>query len=276
MDIQKGIRAFGSAILQSGNTIGSFGTSYESNYIAPVVIGIVAVIILIGIIYIALLYRKTDSVNTQKHSIDLFNPASPVVIGRDMVRSIFRNSYTLSFYIQINAVPDMRISVPALTWPGIWDLNYHSTKEELVWSFASVGTTDRTLITVPSVPLQKWMQVAVTFEGRTVDMYVNGSLLNSTTLSNLPPIPNSSITIVPGQMIGQIAYIQSWPRRLRVKEMADNYVSTSDSQGRPLLDPDFFLPITKISLPRFFCVTGNCDGNTPTASASQKWEFPYA
>ena len=75
--------------------------------------------------------------------------------------------------------------------------------------------------------------------------------------------------------MGQLAYVQLWSRRLRIPEAAANYTDTCDSQGRPYLGPEFVTALQNVSLPNLFCPGGDC-GSTPKASASQKWEFPYA
>jgi hypothetical protein len=193
------------------------------------------------------------------------------------------NTYSLSFYIHIDAIPDVRLSAtPILTWPGVWDLNYNASKEELEWIFHSSSVsnagdkkTDQ-IVLIPHIPLQKWVQIAITFEGRTADIYANGVLLRSTTLANIPPIPNASITIVPGGVKGEIAYIQSWKERMRVADVQNNYYDTSDSQGRPLLGPEIFKALKMFSFDNLLCPGGDCKGTSPIATPTKKWEFPYA
>jgi hypothetical protein len=109
-----------------------------------------------------------------------------------------------------------------------------------------------------------------------VDFYVNGVLILSKLLDNVTPSSNSSITIVPSGIMGQLAYVQVWPRRLMVSEVAANYTDTSDSQGRPYFGPDFLKAITNIKTPNIFCSSGNCDSKAAFANESQMWDFPYA
>ena len=247
-------------------------------YTAILVAGILTVCVVIAIVVFSV-YTATPK-SLLKGPIALFSPASPVVVDRTTVRKLFLNTYSLSFYIHIDAVPDVRMSAtPILTWPGVWDLNYNAAKEELEWKFhtsaveGSNGTTPDSIVFVPRIPLQKWIQVAITFEGRTADIYANGKLLRSSTLTNVPPIPNASITIVPGGVKGEIAYIQSWKERRRVSDIQTNYYDTSDSQGRPLLGPDLF---KAFKLPNLLCPGGDCAGKTPAAAPTKKWDFPYA
>jgi hypothetical protein len=126
------------------------------------------------------------------------------------------------------------------------------------------------------VPQQRWVQIVLAFEGRSVDLYVNGTLAKSDLLRNLPSSANSSITIVPNNVMGKLAYVQLWSRRLPVHEVAANYTDTSDSQGRPFLGPEFLSVFNNLYFPNLFCPNGKCGGTQPTCSQEQRWEFPYA
>lgn len=263
-----------------GTTIKSFAAPGGS-YVMPVILGIIAVAAIIAIIFMAIQLRANKPAKLTEGPIDLYEPKSVVVVDRPTVKASMQGTYTLCFYLRMDAVPDMRAgATPLLTWAGIWDLGYNAAKEELVWRFnespdsASLGSSEPVIVS--PVPLQRWTQIVVTFEGRSADFYVNGQLVQSKSLTNVPPSANSSITIVPKGALGQIAYVQLWPRRLTMNEIAANYTDTSDSQGRPFLGPGFFGAIKGIKIPNLFCPSGNCSGSTPTASASQTWEFPYA
>jgi hypothetical protein len=167
-------------------------------------------------------------------------------------------------------------ATPLFTWPGIWNLGYNAAQEELVWSFGQTSDTRTPIrVTLPQVPLQRWTQITMTLEGRTVDLYVNGALVKSDILDSMPPRANASITIVPEGIMGETAYIQLWARRLTVSDIGANFIDTSDSQGRPYLGPAFFEALNTISVPNLFCSNDDC-GAAPTATPSQSWEFPYA
>ena len=228
------------------------------------------------LVFVVVQARKQLPATFVKGPIDLFAPKSPLVVDRAATKRDMAGTYTLAFYLRVDAVPDMRTeATPLLTWPGIWNLNYNAAQEELQWIVKQTRGTDEKMV-LKGVPLQKWTQIAIAFEGRTFDLYVAGKLVKSHTLNNLPPSAVSSITIVPGGVLGQIAYVQLWPRRLTVSEAGGNFIDTSDSQGRPFLGPDFFSTLTDVKLPNLFCPGGNCAGLIPTANPSQTWEFPYA
>jgi hypothetical protein len=276
---------FKSALGFGGSSLGgtpTFATPGKS-YLLPAIGGIIVVALLVMIIYIIIQAREGHPQMETKGPIDLFQPESPIVVDRTNIRKSMLNTYTFSFYIRLDAVPDMRANaVSVFTWPGIWNMNYNPAQEELVWQFTQTkDSPDDTVFSeqtlhLKGVPLQKWTQITVTSEGRSLDFYIDGKLQDSTILKNLPPAGTSSITIVPNGVKGQTAYIQVWPRRLTVTEIANNYVDTSDSQGRPFLGPELLNTIKDLSLPNVFCPSGNCTPATPEASHSQSWEFPYA
>lgn len=271
-------RAFGAA----SDTAASFGAAAGSTYLLPIIGGIVGLALIALIVFIAIQAGVSKPKKLIKGPVDLFQPKSPVVIDRPTTAAQMKGSYTLAFYLRIDAVPDMRASAtPLMSWAGVWDLGYNAATEQLVWQFAQTQDGGGAWVlpepvTVDGVPMQRWVQVVITFEGRTADIYVNGQLVTSTTLRNLPPSAVSSITLVPANVLGQLAYGQLWPRRLTVSEIANNYRDTSDSQGRPDLGPDLLGPLKSLKVPNLFCPSGNCDSVTPTASPSQTWEFPYA
>jgi len=271
-------RGFG-ALTETANR--TFGASSDANssFILPYVVGIIGVALIVVIVYVLFQTTRSLPAKTLKGPVDLFEPQSPVVISRADTKTLMNGSYTLSFYLRADAVPDMRAqATPLFTWPGIWNLGYNAAKEELVWTVLEsssgqpAGVSESRRIILPKVPLQRWTQVVMAFEGRTMDLYVNGALIKSETLQNLPPKASASITIVPGGIMGKTAYVQLWSRRLTVGEVAGNYTDTSDSQGRPLLGPEFFKALTNFSIPNLFSYCGA----QPTASLSQTWEFPYA
>ena len=210
----------------------------QTSYIMPFVAGIVAIALIVLIIFVVIQVNVGKPAKELKGPVDLFQPKSPVIVDRPTTKTQLTGSYTVAFYIRVDAVPDMRATAtPLLTWPGIWNVGYNAAKEQVMWSFAQTADAPASLpvpeaIEISSVPMQRWMQIAITFEGRTADFYVNGQLRTSTTLNNVPPSAASSISIVPAGLMGQIAYVQVWPRRLTVADVAANYTDTSDSQGR--------------------------------------------
>ena len=253
----------------------TFGQVSGTSYMLPVIAFLILVIVIGIIVVVSIQYSTKRPAKEVKGPIDLFAPASPVIVDRPTITKSMTNSYTLSFFLQIDAVPDMRVgAIPLLIWPSIWALNYNAAQEELVWTFMQTANSPKE-VRVKPIPLQRWNQIVITYEGRTADIYCNGVLISSTTLDNVTPLPNASITIVPNNVMGKAAHIQVWSRRLTVGEVAANYVDTSDSQGRPYLDPEFIMALKGFKIPNIFCPSGKCTGDDVPAASGLKWEFPY-
>jgi hypothetical protein len=263
-------------------TLGGAPAAFTAATGVPYYVPIAVIVVLIVVITIVIIYAvksaQTAPAVSVEGPIDLFSPKDLVIVDRSVTRTTLKNSYTLAFFLNITAVPDMRVqATPILTWPGVWTLGYNAGHEKLVWDVSQVMDISGTpgiaqKIALPNVPMQRCTQIAITFEGRSFDFYINGALAESITLRNMPYSSTSSITKVPNGVMGNISYIQSWPRRLTMGEVTDNYNSVSDSQGCPLLTKSLF---SALFTPNLFCPSGNCNGTSPTASPSQIWEFPY-
>jgi hypothetical protein len=271
----------------SGLTEGSQSTAFgatnavKSSWVLPVVAGVVAVTLVVIVIFVVVRHRATVGKKVLTGPVDLFDPKSVVVVSRSDAGKSMKGSYTLSFYARIDAVPDMRSSVPLLAWPGTWALNYNPAEEQLVWNFGQIPDTGLPFaaaqtVNVGQATMQRWNQYVIAVEGRSVDFYVNGSLVLSQILDNVTPAPSASITIVPKNVMGKIAIAQLWSRRLTTGEVATNYTDTSDSQGQPYLGMAVMRELGSLKLPNLFCPGGNCESVQPTAAPAQMWEFPYA
>ena len=275
-----------------------FGTNFmKPEFITPFFGVILGIFIICIIIYVIVQVSIKRPISTLMGPIDLYQPTSAILIDRSITKSEMARTYTVSFFIRIDAVPDMRSdATPLISWPGIWDLNYNPAFEQLVWNVTQtsidkltppspspspspspipIPKSSKQQVTLQPVPLQRWTQVSLGFEGRTMDLYINGDLIKSFTLDKLPPATISSIAIQPGGIMGQLAYIQLWSRRLTVREIGANYIDTSDSTGQPNLGPTFINALKNISLPNIF-VPKSCSDNDPTAPLTQTWEYPYA
>ena len=253
--------------IPSFNYYTSAATTTDLGWLFPVIAGIVAIA---AVIYIVFIYLQPRSASSLVGPVDLYAPANAVIVDRPTTSSLLRGSYTLAFYLFIDAVPDGGItSTPLLTCPGVWDLGYNAPQEQLMWRLGAHT------VSIPNVPTQRWTQVVLSVEGRTVDILVNGALVKTHTMSDVPALAAAAISIVPGGIYGKIAIVQTWARRLTLSDVASNYASTSDSQGRPYFGPDFINVFKSMSTPSAFCPSGNCS-TSPVAPPTMVWEFPYA
>lgn len=265
-----------------GTAPAAFDAATKTPYILPIIVGVIALVIIAVIVIVVYQYKSARPGFQTLGPLDLFKPASVVIVDRPTTQRLMGGSYTLSFYVRIDAVPDMRNGATRLmSWPGVWNLDYNPATESAVFTFFQTADSrdDTALsytVTVPGMPLQRWTQFTITSAGRSVDIYLNGALVQSAQLDNVPEAAFSSVILIPAMIMGQLAYVQLWPRRFLVGEVAANYTATSDSQGRPYLGAGFLSALGGFKLPNLFCPSGNCGVTSPTAAPAQVWEFPYA
>jgi hypothetical protein len=263
----------------SGTVASNLGSGLgNTQYMMPILLGFVGLLMVLMIIYIVVQTYKGRPSTTLTGPLDLWAPSSPVVVDRTTVRKQMAASYTMSVFLKLDVAPDMRsAATPLLTLPDVWNLRYDPAHESLVLHLQETAVSTPQKIQIPGFPMQRWNQLVLTLEGRSIDIYINGTLATSAQLENVPPSGNASVTVVPGNMMGSAALAQVWPRRLTVSEVVANYASTADSQGRPFMGASLLAPLKNISnIPNLFCPGGNCQTAAPTAGASQTWEFPYA
>lgn len=106
--------------------------------------------------------------------------------------------------------------------PGVY---IDSTSNSLVVAVDTYGSKETILI--PNIPAMKWMHLAIVVNQQAVDIYINGTLRQHHTLSQLPKQNKEPVKIGPNWdgVIGQVGY---YPRELTYTE-----ISTMSSQAPP-------------------------------------------
>jgi hypothetical protein len=82
----------------------------------------------------------------------------------------------------------------------------------------------------------RWNQLTFSVEGRSVDVYLNGVLLKSALMENVPVLaPVGLILETIPDFSGQAGLFQAWPRRLTGSEVLLNYKRNIDLRGKPYI-----------------------------------------
>jgi hypothetical protein len=88
--------------------------------------------------------------------------------------------------------------------------------------------------TIPHVMISRWNQIAICIEGRSVDLYLNGDLVSSIQLDNLPLAPMNGVLLNSSpDFMGQACLFQMWPERRTIEQIRENYMANTDTRGRP-------------------------------------------
>ena len=128
--------------------------------------------------------------------------------------------------------------------PGVY---LDSTSNSLVVTMKTFGMTESILI--PNIPAAKWIHLAIVVNQQAVDIYVNGTLRQHHTLSQLPNQPEEEDVVMGPDwsgVVGRIVYymrslsyaevrklsMETPPSDLHVKPAAPNYLDMSWYIGR--------------------------------------------
>jgi hypothetical protein len=108
--------------------------------------------------------------------------------------------------------------------PGLY---LDGTSNSLIVSVKTYGTTETILI--PNIPAMKWIHFGIVVDQQSVDIYINGTLKQHHTLTQLPDLNEDPITTGPGWSgyIGRVAYTR--------KALSYGQISAEASEPPPKL-----------------------------------------
>jgi hypothetical protein len=99
--------------------------------------------------------------------------------------------------------------------PGLYLSN--STNELLVIVDTVVSEDPNTIITIPDVPIRKWVHVAIRVKNTIVDVYINGVVSNRLLLSNVPKQNYENVNICAnGGFTGNLSNLRYFDSALNV------------------------------------------------------------
>jgi hypothetical protein len=142
-------------------------------------------------------------------------------------------------------------------------------------SLPKVQTVFEETIPLPEIPFQKWTFLTIAREGRRFDIYYNGKIVMSKRTQNVMDTRAAFGPITAGDpnLIGKIAFVQTFPQKLTQTEVMSNYKANSDTTGQPTLSAEGsifdYLPNCKDG----GCITGPT--MRPT-SPLLDWQTQYA
>jgi hypothetical protein len=95
-------------------------------------------------------------------------------------------------------------------------ISLDSTSNSLVFGIQTFGSLETVL--VPNIPAAKWIHFALVVNQQAVDIYINGTLRQHHTLSQLPKQNDAAVTMGPdwSGVLGRVSY---WPRTLTSAEI---------------------------------------------------------
>lgn len=162
------------------------------------------------------------------------------------------NNFTLSFFLYMDEVNAERIPIagPAGDYrfkPLVYILGVGTIVVDPLHQKAKVQLqplSDRALrqmdapvdIEISDFVVARWNQLTLCVEGRSADVYLNGRLIKSALLPNVPLLQPVGLLLetIP-DFSGQAGLFQAWPRRLTGGEVLREYKRNTDLRGRPAI-----------------------------------------
>lgn len=130
-------------------------------------------------------------------------------------------------------------------------------------------------IPLPNIPFQKWTFLTIAREGRRFDIYYNGEIVMSKRTQYVVDLRAAYGPVMAGDpnLIGKMAFVESFPQKLSQQEIMANYKAHSDTTGQPILNAPM----------NIFDYIPNCEGGGCISGPKMRptsplldWETQYA
>lgn len=281
------------AVANFASTTSNTAKEYVSGFSnTQIVIFVVTILFAVAVLLFVWLKPKADDV-TVMGPFDLKGAGNgvpseqKVLFTQTQIDSSLGNNFTLSFFVYMDDSNRERIPLTApdgdfnfkqfITVTGVCTIMLDPIHQRAYVRVAPLGKTV-TLLQIDNFMVARWNQLALTLEGRTLDVYINGALAKSALLENLPLLKPVVVTMdTSPDFSGQAGLIQAWPRRLTASAIATNYKRNTDTRGKPLI-PDSKPVLNSIwtTMKQGFCEAGFCTLSLPTVGGLQYVDYQYA
>ena len=247
------------------------------------ILGVVAVIVIAVIAYYYL-RPKPKYIENKGPFVLLGTSATPAdgsnvnIFEYSQIINGMGNNFSLSFFVYMDDVNRERIPIggngstemfqfkPLVTILGVGTITadpiYQKARVRIqALRSRPIEPSEPQDVVVPNFMISRWNQITLTVEGRTVDIYLNGALVKSTLLENIPLLyPVGVLLETSPDFAGQAGLFQAWPYRLTEPEVAANYKRNTDLRGKPNIpDAKFDFSDFFRLFRQSFCSTGICD-----------------
>lgn len=172
------------------------------------------------------------------------------LLPADELANLLSNNFTCSFFVYMDDANRERIPIGSngyqyqylMTIGNSYGVMMDPIAQKMIVTVIPQPIngirTDWVNIEVENVMLAKWNQVTFTIEGRTIDIYLNGKLVKSKLMENVPVSQLGSLVLNNSpDFTGQAGLFQVWPMRRTTTQILENYKRNTDPRGKPLI-PD--------------------------------------
>ena len=259
-------------------TFSSVGQTTTSSPIFKYVLGVAVIFIIAYGLYKYFKPRSKEVVRMGPYELK----GAGAVPKKDSVVNVFEysevvsnlgNNFTFSFFLYMNDINIERIPIgsggrgnefryrPLVTILGVNTIVIDPVHQKLRLQFNQYrGSPDTINLDVKDLMAARWNQITYTLEGRSVDIYLNGNLVKSALLENLPILyPVGVLLETSPDFSGQAGLFQAWPYRLTESAVQANYKRNVDTRGKPLIpDTDVVYRDVFKNIKDTFCELGFC------------------
>jgi len=201
------------------------------------------------------------------------------VFDQSQINNSLGNNFTLSGFVYMDDVNRERIPFggpegdfrfkPFLYILGVGDIlldpihQVARVRIKPMMNGAVIQPGEVQSIDIDHFMIARWNQLTVTLEGRSVDVYLNGALVSSRLLENLPTLyPQGVLIETSPDFSGQAGLFQAWPSRLTESQVLANYKRNVDTRGKPLIPERYDMVFSNIK--DMLCKIGFCKSSYDT------------
>lgn len=260
---------------------------------------VIAIVLILGIVAFWWFRPKATNVTVMGPYVLLGDDGTPhpnsivTVFDQAQINRSLGNNFTLSCFVYMDDVNRERIPIggpegdfrfkPFLYILGVGDVlldPIHQVARVRIKPLTREAVMHPELVAeidIDNFMIARWNELTITITGRTVDVYMNGSLAKSTLLDNVPLLnPVGILLETSPDFSGQAGLFQAWPSRLTESQISTNYARNTDTRGKPRIpDTGFTVKDFLKNLSDKICSFGWCGFNFATGPL-EYIEYEYA
>ena len=247
---------------------------------------IALIIIAIVVITIIIIKRKKTYTDTVPDSISI-NTRTILMNSDDSSKQIVNTSgstilglFNFQFANRTQTLNNKYISILGINSSWNLEILRHPTKTDIttarlrVTTLSGNGVKDE-VISLPDIPLQKWVMIGILRDGRRFDVMYDGVIVSSQRVQNYPHSTPSPLTVGNSNIVGNVVHVIVYPERLNSNNVNRVYTSLVDTNGAPKKSITELILPGKISM-SFPSLSGVFSVDKTPSDNLKAWSTPYA
>lgn len=223
-----------------------------------IILVVVGVLIVLGVLIYLYLRKRPQEVtvlgpyNLKGVTNTSSGSSQETLVDSSQLNSSMGNNFTFSMFLYMDDTNAERIPIggpsgefrfkPLVYILGVGTITVDPLHQKALLTLQPL--TDRAVkkvdspvnVIIDDFLVARWNQLTFSVEGRSVDVYLNGVLIKSALMENVPVLSPVGLVLetIP-DFSGQTGLFQAWPRRLTGSEVLLNYKRNVDLRGKPAI-----------------------------------------